>query len=132
MALVERIRFQHIENDAGSIVVAESERSVPFAIQRVYYLFGVPAEQRRGAHAHKTLTQVAVCVKGSVRFRLDNGRESEEVVLSRPNEGIVIRPMFWRDMYDFSSDCVLMVLASAHYDERDYIRNYDEFIHASR
>ena len=127
MALVERFAFQHIVNPAGSIVVGQGGLDVPFAIKRIYYLYGVPATQRRGAHAHKSLIQIAVCPRGSCRFRLDNGRETAEVTLSSPYEGIVIRPMIWRDMMDFSEDCVLLVLASEHYDESDYIRNYDDF-----
>jgi UDP-2-acetamido-3-amino-2,3-dideoxy-glucuronate N-acetyltransferase len=127
MPLVERFQFQHLLNPEGSIVVAHSERDVPFAIQRIYYLYGVPSGQTRGFHAHKTLMQIAVCVRGSCRFRLDNGAESDEIVLSKPSEGIVIRPMMWREMSEFTDDCVLLVLASAPYDESDYIRNYQDF-----
>ncbi len=130
MSLVERFAFQHVASPTGSIVIAHGERDVPFAIRRVYYLYGVPPTQRRGAHAHKKLIQIAVCVHGSCRFRLDNGSETAEVQLTSPHEGIVIRPMIWRDMYDFSEDCVLLVLASEPYDESDYIRNYEEFRHA--
>ena len=125
--LVERFAFQHIDSPTGSIVVAHGERDVPFAIRRVYYLHGIPSGQRRGAHAHKTLTQIAVCVAGRCTFRLDDGRDSAEVVLDNPHEGLIIRPKMWRDMYDFSADCVLLVLASEPYDEADYIRDYEEF-----
>jgi len=127
MALVERFAFQHFVNPAGSIAVAEGGKDVPFEIKRIYYLYGVPAGQMRGAHAHKALIQIAVCVAGSCRFRLDNGVETAEVTLSKPNEGIVLRPMTWREMTDFSPDCVLLVLASEHYDESDYIRDYKTF-----
>jgi dTDP-4-dehydrorhamnose 3,5-epimerase-like enzyme len=130
MSLVERFELQHIDGPAGSIVVAQGERDVPFPIRRVYYLHSVPPNQTRGLHAHKSLTQLAVCVRGSCRFRLDDGRETAEVVLSNPHEGIIIRPMLWREMSEFSEDCVLLVLASDHYDESDYIRNYEDFKNA--
>jgi UDP-2-acetamido-3-amino-2,3-dideoxy-glucuronate N-acetyltransferase len=125
--LVEHFELQHIDAATGSIVVAQGERDLPFAIKRVYFLHSVPADQTRGLHAHKTLVQLAVCVKGSCRFHLDDGRDSADVVLSSPHHGIVIRPMLWREMSHFSSDCVLLVLASEHYDEADYIRSYEEF-----
>ena len=131
MPLVERFELQHIDQPTGSIVVAESERNVPFSIRRVYFLHHVPGTQRRGGHAHKKLTQIAVCAQGSCRFRLDDAVETAEVVLSSPHEGILIRPMIWHDMSEFSDDCVFLVLASEHYDESDYIRSYDEFKHAA-
>jgi hypothetical protein len=132
MSLIERFSFQHLVNPAGSIVVGQAGIDVPFEIKRIYFLHDVPTGQSRGAHAHKKLIQVAVCAHGSCRFRLDNGVETAEVLLSKPDEGIVIRPMIWRDMYDFSSDCILLVLASEHYDESDYIRDYKEFQNAFR
>jgi dTDP-4-dehydrorhamnose 3,5-epimerase-like enzyme len=130
MPVVERFHFQHIDSATGSIVVAQGERDVPFAIKRIYFLHSVPPAQTRGLHAHKTLTQIAVCVRGSCKIRLDNGRETADVVLSSPHEGILIRPMLWREMSEFSEDCVLLVLASDHYDEADYIRNYEDFKNA--
>ena len=130
MPLVERFEFHHVDGAAGSIVIAQSELDVPFPIRRVYFLHGVPATQVRGAHAHRKLIQIAVCARGSCRFRLDNGIETATVELSSPHEGIVIRSMVWREMSDFSDDCVLLVLASEHYDEGDYIRSYEEFKNA--
>jgi hypothetical protein len=130
MSLVERFELQHVDSAAGSIVIAQGEKDVPFPIRRIYFIHGVPATETRGAHAHKQLIQIAVCAKGSCRFRLDNGSETAEVLLDKPHEGIVIRSMVWREMFDFSPDCVLLVLASEHYDEADYIRNYEDFKHA--
>jgi hypothetical protein len=130
MPLVERIALQHVDDRNGSIVVAEAERGVPFAVRRVYFLHGVPQGEVRGGHAHKALVQVAVCVHGSCRFHLDDGVNTADVVLDTPHEGIVIRSMVWRTMSEFSPGAVLLVLASDYYDERDYIRSYDEFIHA--
>jgi dTDP-4-dehydrorhamnose 3,5-epimerase-like enzyme len=127
MSLIEPFHLRHVENAGGTIVIAQGELDVPFPIRRVYYLHGIPPGQTRGMHAHKQLTQIAVCVHGSCRFRLDNGRETAEVVLSNPHEGIIIRPMLWREMSEFTADCVLLVLASEHYDEADYIRNYEDF-----
>lgn len=126
-SLIERFDLQHLLNPEGSIVVAQSERDVPFAIKRIYYLHDVPQGQIRGRHAHRTLTQIAVCAHGSCRFVLDDGLRRDEIVLSKPHEGIIIRPMIWREMYDFSPGCVLLVLASDYYDEGDYIRTYEEF-----
>jgi len=100
---------------------------VPFEIKRVYYIYDTQAGVARGFHAHKALKQVAVCVSGSCRFLLDDGANKEEVVLNSPTQGLLIEHMVWREMYDFSEDCVLMVLASEHYDEADYIRDYDAF-----
>jgi dTDP-4-dehydrorhamnose 3,5-epimerase-like enzyme len=125
--LVKRIELQHIDAATGSIVVAQGELDVPFAIKRVYFLHSVPAGQTRGNHAHKTLVQLAVCVSGSCRFRLDDGRETAEVLLDSPHDGLLIESMMWREMYEFSENCVLLVLASERYDESDYLRSYEEF-----
>jgi UDP-2-acetamido-3-amino-2,3-dideoxy-glucuronate N-acetyltransferase len=130
MPLVERVTLQHVDDASGSIVIGEAERNVPFEIRRVYYLHNVPQGANRGGHAHKELVQLAVCVHGSCRFGLDNGAETADVILDSPHEGILIRSMVWRTMSEFSPGAVLLVFASAHYDERDYIRSYDEFIHA--
>ncbi|WP_163306479.1 sugar 3,4-ketoisomerase, partial [Enterobacter ludwigii] len=106
--------------------------NIPFSIKRVYYIFDTKEGVRRGFHAHKKLKQVAIAVKGSCRFLLDDGTERIEVVLDNPAQGLLIESCIWREMYDFSSDCVLMVLADSHYDEKDYIRDYDAFaIHAN-
>jgi dTDP-4-dehydrorhamnose 3,5-epimerase len=127
MSLIESIDLQHHVHPSGSLVVAQSELGVPFAIRRTYFVYGVPEDQLRGRHAHKTLTQLALCARGRCRFRLDDGHETAELLLDRPNLGIILRPMVWHEMFDFSDDCVLLVLASAHYDEGDYIRDYNEF-----
>ena len=105
----------------------ESRRTIPFEINRVYYIFGTNKGISRGFHAHKNLKQLAVCVSGKCRFELDNGFERESVWLDSPSSGLVIGDMIWREMHDFSADCVLMVLASEYYDEHDYIRSYAEF-----
>jgi len=128
MCLIQMIDFQVLGDDRGSLVALEQGKEIPFEIKRVYYIFGTKAGVARGFHAHKALKQVAVCVSGSCRFVLDDGKCREAVVLDSPNQGLLIEHMIWREMYDFSEDCVLLVLASEHYDEADYIRDYDGFI----
>ncbi|MCU6213754.1 sugar 3,4-ketoisomerase [Enterobacter bugandensis] len=122
------IPLQKHGDDRGSLVALEEENNIPFSIKRVYYIFDTKEGVRRGFHAHKKLKQVAIAVKGSCRFLLDDGTERIEVVLDNPAQGLLIESCIWREMYDFSSDCVLMVLADCHYDENDYIRDYDDFL----
>jgi dTDP-4-dehydrorhamnose 3,5-epimerase-like enzyme len=128
VSLIKTISFKPLGDERGSLVALESNKSVPFDIKRVYYIFGTKEGVSRGFHAHRNLKQVAVCVTGSCRLILDNGSEKEEVVLDSPSKGLVVDKMIWREMHDFSDDCVLMVLASEYYDESDYIRNYDDFL----
>lgn len=128
MSLVQLISFPALGDDRGSLVALEGEKTVPFAIQRVYYLFGTKLDVSRGFHAHKKLQQVAVCVTGRCRMVLDDGQKREEVWLDSSIKGVSLPPMVWHEMHDFSPDCVLLVLASEHYDERDYIRNYEDFL----
>lgn len=128
MSLINWIDFPLLGDERGSLVALEAEKTVPFAIERVYYIFGTQQGVARGFHAHKNLQQVAICVTGSCRMVLDDGRISKEVWLDSPTKGLMISPMVWHEMHDFSEDCVLLVLASEHYDENDYIRDYDEFI----
>ncbi|WP_041543215.1 FdtA/QdtA family cupin domain-containing protein [Oceanimonas sp. GK1] len=128
MDLVQFIDFPPLGDGRGSLVALEALKTVPFDIKRVYYIFGTKAGVSRGFHAHKNLKQVALCVTGSCRMVLDNGHERKEVLLDSPTRGLLIEDLVWREMHDFSPDCVLLVLASEHYDEVDYIRNYDEFI----
>lgn len=132
MPLIQRIHFSLIGDDRGSLVALEGEKTVPFPIKRVYYLFGTKPGIARGFHAHHKLQQVAVCVTGRCRMVLDDGRQREEVWLDSPTQGLLIGDMVWREMHDFSPDCVLLVLASEHYDESDYIRNYEEFLRLTK
>lgn len=128
MSLIKLINFPPLGDDRGSLVALESQQSIPFDIKRVYYIFGTQRGIARGFHAHKQLKQVAVCVTGRCRMVLDDGNQREEVWLDSATKGILIEDMVWREMHDFSEDCVLLVLASEHYDESDYIRDYVEFI----
>jgi dTDP-4-dehydrorhamnose 3,5-epimerase-like enzyme len=128
MSLIKWIDFQILGDGRGSLVSIEQGKVIPFDIKRVYYIYRTGEGVSRGFHAHHTLKQVAICVAGSCRMVLDNGAAREEVILDCPTKGILIEGMTWREMHEFSDNCVLLVLASEHYDESDYIRNYDEFV----
>jgi len=128
VSLIKTISFKPLGDERGSLVALESNKNVPFDIKRVYYIFDTKEGVSRGFHAHRNLKQAAVCVTGSCRFVLDNGKQREEVMLNKSTIGLLIDDLTWREMYDFSPDCVLMVLASEYYDESDYIRDYQEFL----
>lgn len=128
MSLLKLIDLPDLSDERGGMVALESMQSIPFELKRVYYIFQNTPNASRGFHAHKHLKQVVICLHGQCRFVLDNGYHKEEVVLSSPTKGLVIESLVWREMHDFSDDCVLLVLASEHYDESDYIRDYDHFL----
>lgn len=125
---IKLIPLQAHGDDRGSLIALEEGKNIPFPVKRVYYLFNTKEGVHRGFHAHKTLKQVAIAVRGSCRFVLDDGSERVEVLLDNPAQGLLIESFMWREMYDFSEDCVLMVLADQLYDESDYIRDYSKFI----
>ncbi|EER5727705.1 WxcM-like domain-containing protein, partial [Escherichia coli] len=125
---VKLIPLQTHGDDRGSLVALEEGYNIPFQIKRVYYIFNTKKGVMRGFHAHKNLKQVAIAVRGSCKFKLDNGTDSVEVLLNDPAQGLLIESFIWREMYDFSEDCVLMVLADSHYDENDYVRDYNAFL----
>lgn len=125
---ITKYQFPTHTNETGSLSFLEAERHIPFPIRRVYYIFDVQGDSRRGFHAHKDLQQVLICIHGSCKILMDNGTEKQIVQLDKPNEGLLIENTIWREMYDFSPGAVLLVLASHYYDESDYIRNYDEFL----
>ena len=128
MSLVQWLRFPVMGDERGSLIALEAEKIIPFAIKRVYYIFGTQPDVARGFHAHKALKQVTVCVSGKCRMLLDDGKNKESVWLDSPSKGILINDLVWREMHDFSEGCVLLVLASEHYDEADYIRDYNDFL----
>lgn len=132
MDLIKLIDFPVLGDERGSLLVLEGNKHVPFDIKRVYYIYGTQEGVARGFHAHKKLQQVAICLKGSCRFVMDNGAEKSDVVLNSPSQGLLIDTMQWHEMYDFSCDCILLVLASDVYDEADYIRNYDDFLQLAK
>jgi len=127
-AKYELVDFQTLGDDRGSLIAIEEGYNAPFEIKRVYYIFDTKEGVERGFHAHINLKQMAIVVKGSCTFVIDDGSKREEVELNSPNTGLLIEGLIWREMKDFSQDCVLVVLASEHYDESDYIRDYQKFI----
>ncbi len=122
------IKFPVHGDHTGSLVALEKGEDFPFDIRRVYYIWGTDKNAVRGKHAHRKLEQVIVCTSGSCDFILDDGHERETIHLDNPTEGLHIKNNIWREFTNFSPDCVVMVLASEHYDESDYIRNYDDFL----
>ena len=127
MTLARYVDFAVRGDDLGWLVALEADRNVPFPIKRVYYIFGTREGIRRGKHAHRRLTQMMVCLTGQCKVLLDDGNTREDVVLTRNDHGLMLDPMLWHEMYDFSPDCVLLVLADNYYDEADYIRDYRTF-----
>jgi dTDP-4-dehydrorhamnose 3,5-epimerase-like enzyme len=122
------INFKTLGDERGSLIAIEEGYNTPFEIKRVYYIFDTKKGVERGFHAHINLKQICIAVKGSCTFVLDNGKKREEIILDNPNEGLFIEGLIWREMKNFSKDCVLVVIASEHYDEEDYIRDYQKFI----
>ena len=125
---VKMIPLQIHGDERGSLVVFEDNKNIPFDIKRVYYIFDTKPGVVRGKHAHRNLKQIAICLKGSCKFLLDNGKERYEFVLNSPFMGLYMEGLLWREMFDFSEDCVLLVLASDYFNKKDYIRDYDEFL----
>lgn len=125
---LELISIPLLGDERGGLVSFESEKNIPFEVKRVYCIYSPKDGKSRGFHAHKKLKQVAVCINGSCKFILDNGKSKAEVVLDSPSKGLLIDSFVWREMYDFSDDCVLMVLADQYYDESDYVREYSAFL----
>jgi dTDP-4-dehydrorhamnose 3,5-epimerase-like enzyme len=121
------INFKPLGDERGSLIAIEAGKTVPFDVRRVYYIFATKEGVERGFHAHKTLNQVAVAVTGSCEMVLDDGATQTTVLMDSSEKGVLIGPGIWRVMRNFSSDCVLLVLADQHYDEADYIRDYEEF-----
>jgi dTDP-4-dehydrorhamnose 3,5-epimerase-like enzyme len=122
------LNFKVRGDHTGNLVALEKGTEFPFDIKRVYYIWGTDKNAVRGKHAHKKLEQVIVCTSGSCDFILDDGNERATVHLDTPTQGLHIKSNIWREFTNFSSDCVVMVLASEHYDESDYIRDYKTFL----
>lgn len=121
------VELPKIDDPRGSLTFIEADRHIPFSFQRVYYLYDVPGGAERGGHAHKALHQLIIAMSGSFDIHLDDGLEKKTVHLNRSYYGLYVPPMMWREIDNFSSGSVCMVLASDYYDELDYYRNYDEF-----
>ena len=112
----------------GSLSVIDGDQPFPFPINRVYYLYDIPKNIVRGSHAHKNLRQLIVAVSGQLEVTLDNGDSSQVFVLDSPTKGLLIYPGYWRTLSNFSTGAVALVLASATFDESDYIRDYEDFL----
>lgn len=119
---------KHHEDRRGNLTVVENGVTLPFHVKRVYYLYDIPGGEGRGAHAHKELEQLIVAASGSFTVTLDDGTCKRSFVLNRPYQGLYVKPGMWRDLMDFSSGAVAMVLASEIYQKEDYIRDYNVFI----
>jgi len=124
------IELPKITDPRGNLTFIEGDHHVPFDIRRVYYLYDVPGGAERGGHAHKDLSQLIVAMSGSFDVLLDDGREKRRFHLNRSYYGLYVCPMIWRELDNFSSGSVCMVLASNRYDEADYYRDYDQFLKA--
>ncbi|KNE79401.1 MULTISPECIES: sugar 3,4-ketoisomerase [Streptomyces] len=126
------ITLEQHNDERGSLSVVEPENAVGFTVRRVYYLHDLQAGTWRGGHAHRSLEQLIIAVHGSFRLTIDDGFRRTDHLLDRPGIGMYIGPMVWRDLSEFSPGAVCLVLASGHYDESDYHRDYDEFLRAGR
>ena len=120
--------FQRKGDERGYLVAIEGKKDIPFDIKRIFYIYGSDAGVVRGKHANRKSKFVLINVSGTSKVKIDNGRETKIIELSRPHTGIFMDTMVWKDMYDFSEDSVLLVLASEHYDSEEYIRDYDVFL----
>ena len=125
---IKLIDLPKITDPRGNLTVAEGGGEVPFDIKRAYWVYDVPGGESRGGHAHKRLRQLVIALSGSFTVTLDNGHERKTVLLNHPWQGLVIETNTWRTLDDFSSGAVCLVLASEHFDEGDYIYDYDEFL----
>lgn len=119
---------KHHSDNKGNITVVENNKTIPFDVMRVYYLYDIPGGEERGAHAHKELQQLIVAASGSFDVVLNDGNVKRTFTLNRPYQGLLVVPGIWRELNNFSSGAVCLVMASLTYDENDYIRNYDNFL----
>ena len=120
--------FKVLGDHRGQLIALEANRQIPFDVKRVFYIYGAQEGVPRGNHSHYKTKQFLVAVNGSCKVTLDNGKEKETYELNKPNLGLFQDALIWGTMHDFSSDCVLMVLADEYYDASDYITNYDKFL----
>ena len=126
--LYRKLKFADLGDERGKLVVAEGELDIPFKIQRVFYIYGSDSDVVRGQHANRDSEFVLINVAGSSKVMITDGEDREIVELTRPMDGLYIPKMIWKEMYDFSTDSVLLVLASTHYDGSEYIRNFEQYI----
>lgn len=122
------LNFKDLGDERGKLVVVEGEKDIPFEIKRVFYIYGSDSTVVRGQHANLNSEFVLINVAGTSKVKITDGKNEEIVVLDKPMKGVYLPKMVWKEMYDFSSDSVLLVLANTHYDGKEYIRNYDEYL----
>ncbi|MDD7025148.1 MAG: FdtA/QdtA family cupin domain-containing protein [Lachnospiraceae bacterium] len=122
------LEFAEHGDERGNLVIAEGNQDIPFEIKRVFYMYGSDPDIVRGQHANRESEFVLINVGGTSKVKVDNGFETDVIELNKPRMGLYIPTMMWKDMYDFSEDSILLVLASTHYDGNEYIRDYDEFL----
>lgn len=122
------MKLKKVRDPRGNLTFVESGIDIDFDITRMYYIYDVPSGEYRGAHAHRNLEQLMIAVSGSFDVRIDDGKSKRVISLNNPAIGLYITKMIWSDMSNFSAGSVCLVLASDHYNEQDYIRNYDEFL----
>ena len=121
------LNFDDLGDERGKLVVVEGNMNIPFEIKRVFYIYGSDNEVVRGQHANRESEFVLINVGGTSKVRIDNGHSEAVIELNKPMMGLYIPTMVWKDMYDFSEDSILLVLASTHYDGNEYIRNYEDY-----
>ena len=126
------LKFMNLENKYGNLTPIEEMVDVPFDIKRIYYISKVPEGLARGSHAHRRIHQVLICINGSVRIKVKNPKEEDDFILDDSTVGLYLGPYTWSDMYDFSENTILLVLASDHYDESEYIRNIDIYLEEAK
>ncbi len=126
------INFQTKGDNRGLLIACEQGHNVPFDIKRVYYIFATKKDVTRGKHAHKKLKQILICVSGSCDVLVEENQTKEIYHLDSPTQGLYIGGLVWREMFNFSKGAVLLVLASEYYNEKDYVRSYDEFIQLTK
>lgn len=126
------LKMKEFSGKYGSLVPIEGGKDIPFDIKRVYYITNVEKDVVRGFHSHKALHQILICINGSVKIRVKNPNDEEVYELNDISKGLYIGPLIWREMFDFTENAVLLVLASDYYDENDYIRNYDFYLEEAK
>lgn len=125
-------KFKDVCGKYGHLTPIEGFYDVPYEIKRIFYIYGVPKEEKRGHHAHKKTYQTLICVKGSLKVKVKTPNDEEIFVLDSPDKGLMIGPMVWGEQFDYSEDAVLLVLTSEYFDENDYIRNYDIYLQEAK
>ena len=127
-----KLTFQVFSDKRGRLVSLENNKNIPFAIERIYYLYDSNTDHHRGMHAHRKLKQILICISGSCEIEVDNGLERKLFKLNNPSEGLFIDGVIWREIKFLTKETVLVVLADNEYDEEDYIRDYEEFLKIKR